>query len=210
MTILASDSNGVLEVGGNDLDNDEGIITTFSPFFMISSAAPQPLWFEAKVKKASVANNLASMFIGLGWDEGSDVSLAKVECLVDDTGALGAFSFLGFHCDAANGDAIDFVYKAEGGADTVLIAEAVVPVAATYNKLGFKYQPHAAKSKQLAVFVDGVEQGTYATEANIIASTFPDAERLAPVWATKVGASTESKCQMDWWRVAQTGRLAAT
>lgn len=210
LTQLEANSNGVIETGGNDLDNDEIILTTMNPFFMVSSAAPQPLWFEAMVKRASVSNNGVSMFIGLAWDEGSDISLAVVETLVDNTGALGAFSFLGFHVDAGNGDAIDFVYKAEGGADTVLIAGACVPVLAVYNKLGFKFQPHAAKSKQLAIFVDGVEHGTHATEANIVAATFPDAERLAPTWATKVGASAEQKCQLDWWRCAQLGRLATT
>lgn len=207
---LEADSNGVIEVSGNDADNDESVMTLMNPFFMVSSAAPEPLWFEAKVKRASIANNACAMFIGLAWDEGSDVSVAKTLCLTDDDGAIGAFSFLGFHVDCADGDAIDFIYKAEGQSSTVLIAGVTVPVANTYDKLGFKYQPDAAKSKQLAVFVDGAEQGTYATEANIVAATFPDAERLSPCWCVKTGATAESKAQMDWWRVSQKGRLAAT
>lgn len=198
---------GVLECAGNDADNDESVLSTGSPSFIVSDTAAdaKKLWFEARVKKASVADNACAMFIGLAWDHGDGVSVAKTLCLTDDDANLGAFSYLGFHVDQANGDAMDFVYMAEGQAQTVKIAGVEVPVADTFTKVGFVYDPDADSLKRIKVFINNVEQSTYVTATNIATATFPDAEPMAMVWAVKVGAAAESKAQMDWWRAAQLG-----
>ena len=194
-----------LEVSGNDADNDEGSMSLGSPAFMVSDTGgyDNKLWFEARIKSATVADNGVSQFIGLAWDFGSNVPVAGAEALVDNTGALGAFSYLGFHCDAANGDAWDFVYKAEGDSQTVAIAGVDVGVADTYAKFGFIYDPSAPDANKITVYVDGVKSSTYVTAANIAAAAFPDAESLAPTWATKVGSAAAVLCNLDWWRCAQ-------
>ena len=197
---------GVLAVTGNDADNDEGVISGGSPAFIISDTAAysKKLWFEARVNKASIADNALSMFVGLGWDDDSQESVAKTLCLTADAGALGAFSFIGFHIDQADGDAWNFVVKAEGQAETELISGVAVPVADTYQKLGFVYDPDESASRQITVYVDGAKSGTYGTATNIAAATFPDAEAMAPVWAAKVGTNSAAVIgRMDWWRCAQ-------
>jgi hypothetical protein len=196
---------GAIELAGNDADNDEGVLSTHGPAFMVSDTAAQAkkLWFEARFKKASIANNALAIFLGLAFDHGSSEKLSKTLCLTDDDGALGAFSYLGFHVDQANGDAIDAVYKAEGQAQTVNKAGIHVPVADTYVKLGLKYDPLASAAKRIKWYVDGVEQSTYVTATQIAAATFPDAEPLALVWCGKVGTGAESKAQMSWWRAFQ-------
>lgn len=198
---------GVVEVAGNDADNDESVMSTGSPSWNISDTAAdaKKLWFEARVKKASIADNACAMFIGLGWDHTTGASVAQTLCLTDTDANLGAFSYIGFHVDQANGDAMDFVYQADSGAQTVKIAGVEVPVADTFSKVGFVYDPDADATKRIKVFINNVEQTTYVTAANIAAATFPDAEPLAMVWAVKVGAAAESKAQMDWWRIAQLG-----
>lgn len=198
---------GVVEVAGNDADNDESVMSTGSPSWNISDTAAdaKKLWFEARVKKASVADNACGMFVGLGWDHGDGVSVAKTLCLTDDDAALGAFSFIGFHVDQANGDSIDFTYKAEGQTAVVTISGLDVVVADTFMKLGFVYDPDADTANRIPVFLNNVKQTTYVTGANIAAATFPDAEPMAMVWAAKVGTAAESKAQMDWWRAAQLG-----
>ena len=198
---------GVVEVAGNDADNDESVMSTGSPSWNISDTAAdaKKLWFEARVKKASIANNACAMFIGLAWDHTAGVSVAQTLCLTADDANLGAFSYIGFHVDQADGDAMDFVYQADGGAQTVNNAGVEVPVADTFTKVGFVYDPDAPAAKRIKVFVNNVEQTTYVTATNIAAATFPDAEPLAMVWAAKVGAAAESKAQMDWWRVCQLG-----
>jgi hypothetical protein len=196
---------GILEVSGNDADNDEFVMSTLSPCFIISDTAAyaKKLWFECRWKKASVADNACAIFCGLGWDHGDGVSVAKTLCLTDDDGALGAFSFLGFHVDQANGDACDAVYKAEGGAQTVNKAGIDVPVADTYAKMGFVYDPDAGTANRITWYIDEVKQTTYVTGAQIAAATFPDAEPMAMVFAVKVGAAAESRAQLDWWRCFQ-------
>ena len=196
---------GQIEIAGNDADNDEAVLTTHGPLVQISDTAgdDRKLWFEARFSKASIANNGLGFFLGLAFDHGSSVPISNTLALTDDDADLGAFSYIGFHCDQADGDAIDFVYKAEGGAQTVAIAGVQVPVADTFYKFGFTYDPKAAASKRIAVYVDGVEQTTYVTGTNIAAATFPDAEPLGLVLVTKVGAAAEVKSQLDWWRVAQ-------
>jgi hypothetical protein len=202
---LAGVENGVIEIAGNDADNDEGVLSGHGPMVNIQDAkANKKLWFEARVKKASIANNALAMFIGLAFDSNGGVPISKTLALTDDDGSLGAFAFLGFHVDQADGDAMDFVYKAHGQTAVVVIAGVHVPVADTYVKLGFVYDPAADAAKRIAVFVDNVEQTTYVTETNIATATFPDNEHLSLCWVTKVGTgSAEVKAQMDWWRLAQ-------
>lgn len=204
----ATEGNGQsLQVSVNDSDNDEGIMSVGAPAFMISDTAAyanRKLWFEARIKSATVANNGVSQFIGLAWDFGAGVSIAAAaEGLVDDTGSLGAFSFIGFHQDAADGDAWNFVVKAEGQAETEIISGVDVAVADTYAKFGFVFDPAAPASKRIRIYVDGVESSTYVTDTQIAAATFPDGESLAPAWATKVGAAAAVLCNLDWWRCAQ-------
>lgn len=202
---LAGVSYGQVEIAGNDADNDEGVLTFHGPIANIQDArASKKLWFEARWKKASVADNALASFIGLGFDHGNGVPLSKTLCLTDDAGALGAFSFLGFHVDQADGDALDFVYKADGQSAVVKIAGVQALAAATWYKLGFVYDPDAPAANRIKIFVDNVEQTTYVTETNLATATFPDNEWMSPVWCAKVGTgSAEVKSQLDWWTLAQ-------
>lgn len=201
---LAGVKYGQIEIAGNDADNDEGVLSDYGPLFYIQDAkASKKLWFEARWKKASVANDALATFLGLAYDHGSGVPVTNTLCLTDDDANLGAFSFLGFHVDQADGDALDFVYKAEGQSAVVKIAVVQALVADTWYKLGFVYDPAFPADKRIKIYVNGVEQTTYVTETNIAAATFPDDEGLARVWAAKVGAAAEVKSQLDWWGAAQ-------
>lgn len=201
---LAGVHGGVVELAGNDADNDEGVLSGHGPVINIQDAkANKRCWFEARVKKASIANDALAMFIGLAFDHGNGVPVAKTLCLTDNDGALGAFSFIGFHTDQADGDALDFVYKADGQSAQVKIAGVHTWVADTYVKLGFMYDPFRPPAERIVVFVNNQEQSTYVTETNLTEATFPDNEPLAPVWCGKVGTAAESKAQMDWWYWSQ-------
>lgn len=201
---LAGVDYGQIEIAGNDADNDEGVLSGYNPIFNIQDArASKKLWAEFRWSKASVADNALASFIGLAWDFGSGVPVSKTLCLTDDDGALGAFSFLGFHVDHADGDSLDFVYKAEGQSAVVAISGVQALAASTWYKLGFVYDPDAVAAKRIKIFIDGAEQTTYVTETNIAAATFPDNEAMAPTWAAKVGAAAEVKSQLDWMRVVQ-------
>ncbi len=203
----AAVEEGVVQASTMDTTQDESVMSTGSPSFIVSDTASdaKKLWFEARVKKSTIANQAQAMFIGLGWDHGSGVSVAKTLCLTDTAGALGAFSFIGFHVDQADGDAIDFTYKAEGQSAVVVKAGVEVPEATVFMKLGFVYDPNAPAAKQIKIFVNNVEQTTYVTATQIAVATFPDAEPMAMVWCAKTGSGATGTAEMDWWRGAQLG-----
>ena len=201
----AADVGGAVEVAGNDADNDEGSITSggnAGGAFLISDTAgsEKKLWFEARFKKASIADNALAMFVGL-----SEEGLAAANTLIDDTGALASKDMIGFNTLQADGDALVFSYRKAGQAvQTIALDSGSSALTAdTYVKVGFIYDPLEVTAKRITLFVNGVEQSTYGTGANISAATFPDGEELAFLLATKVGAAAESKLQLDWFRCVQ-------
>lgn len=194
---------GVLEVAGNDADNDEGSITTggntgtLAVLSDVTSTRSGPLWFECRIKKASVADNALAFFVGLHEEGG-----AIADALVNDTGVVGDKDSIGFTVHHDNGEEINFHYK-KAGATAQEIANIATMVADTYIKLGFKFDPRQPVESRIRVFVNNVEYSTKVTHDQMVASTFPDNEELALLLATKVGAAAESKFQMDWWMLAQ-------
>lgn len=203
---LATAGNiGVLEVAGNDADNDEGVLVTggnTTGDFLISTTSPDDLLlvFECRLKKASIANNAAAFFIGL-----SEEATAAANALVDDTGAVADKDYIGFSVLQAAGSKVQAVYKKAGQTAQTNYADIGTMVADTYMKLGFVYNPGDPQGRFIRWFVDGVEQKTsYVTAANLAAATFPNGEELAMQFATKVGTDmAESKLQLDWWACGQ-------
>lgn len=214
VTFLAQATRyGEYEVAGNDADNDEMNMSTGGNagcMGIISDATADKakLWFEARVRKASIADEGMSMFIGMSAE-----GLTAADVLVDDTGELMDADFVGFHNLLADGDSVDFCWEKAGGAIVrpTALQDIYVPVADEYAKLGFVYDPDGCQayggksSDKIAVFVDGVVKG-YATATHIATATFPDGEELVLQFATKVGTTdSEFKARIDWWRFAQLG-----
>jgi hypothetical protein len=196
-----SEELGILEVTGNDADNDEGHIQfgTGSAFH-ISNAAGNTgkVMFEARVKTASIGDNGCSVFWGLGTGP------VAADYMVDDTGALiTTKGFIGFRTLAADGDILEFVFQAASQTlNTVFDAHTLV--ADDYVKLGFVYDPSEVDAaKQIKVYVNGAEQASYVSTTDIDAATFPEGEGLVPMQLTKVGTAAEVKVTADWVAAAQ-------
>lgn len=85
----------------------------------------------------------------------------------------------------------------------VTITGAAVPVADTFLKLGFIYDPTAPATKRIKVYVDNVEEGTYVTSTNIEAATFPDAEALTFRAGFKNTTAVAGELAIDLWAFAQ-------
>lgn len=189
-----------LEVAGNDADNDEGVIGGVGNIATISDTASESrlLAFEACVSKASIADNGLAFFVGL-----CESGVVGANALADNTGAVADKDLIGFHCDQADGDAIDAIYQKSGQTAQVVKAGAQVPVADTFYKLGFVYDPAAANDRKVTFYIDGTDIGSYVTATNIAAATFPDSEDLTWIFATKVGAAAEVIAHLRWVRVAQ-------
>ncbi len=189
---------GELQIAGNDADNDEGSIqgpgSGVCPAAIISTTAGSEYetMFEARVKKASIADDACAIFCGLATIGG-----ASADILVDNTGALKpAHSFVGFQTLHAAGEVLKAIYQKTGETLVAVNATAATLVADTYVKLGL----HFDGDHTLRYYVDGEIVGTVDVAA---ATTFPEDIALAPLLATKVGTAAESKVTMDWWCVAR-------
>lgn len=196
---------GMVEIAGNDADNDEGHLELgvgTSGLVRIDPTAGERavVAFEARLKKVSVADNAVAVAVGLG-----EPGFAAAEALVDDTGALVAAGkdFVGFQTLHASGEEIDTVYQIGGTATVNQVKDnAGTMVADTWIKLGMVYDPRGAPDKKMKFFINGVELGDSVTDAIISTGTaFPTDEEMTPILLTKVGAAVESKVYLDWWAV---------
>ena len=149
--------------------------------------------FEARVSLAQIGNNGGAVFVGLA-EEGLNAADTKA-----NTGIMKDKDFIGFNTIDADGDSIDFIYRKEGEAQQTVISGVHVPVADTFVKLGFVYNPAWDSAKKIRIFVDNVEQSTYVTGTNIAASTFPDGEFLSFLAGIQNGDTTAAHLDMDWW-----------
>ena len=203
ITGIADEIGGHVRLLTDATDNDSAGITTggnVGVICTIDDAAPQIVAFEARIKKSLITDNGVAFFCGL-----SEEALAAGDTLVDDTGALADKDFIGFKNLHDSGAAMDFVYKKEGQTENELIAGVQTMVADTYYKVGFLYDPfNHPNSKKIKIFVDGLEQSTYVTQALIEAAAFPAGEEMALLMYMKNGAAAIGEFVCDWWRIGGT------
>lgn len=155
------------------------------------------LWFEARVRCTSITDNAGSWFVGLAQEAATD------DTVIDDADphALVANDYLGFVVLEADNNAINFVASKNGEAAQTLTSGVAVPVADTYLKLGFTYNPSGG-GERIAAYVNGAKHATTFSGSTTTAANFPDGEEMAPIFIAKAmgGALV---CEMDWWCVAQ-------
>jgi hypothetical protein len=169
------------------------------------SAANYGIGFEIRIKKSSITNNDCGFFVGFA-SEGTAVD----NTLVDTTGALVDADFLGFHCTMAAAATVNFVHRKTGAAATTLISGVQTMVADTYYKFGFLLLPggYAGKSStRLRVAVDGVESGTFGTDATLALSTFPTANMSPLIYIKNGSGSNAQTSHVDWMRWSYSDRI---
>jgi len=153
------------------------------------------LWFEARIKKSSVSETCC--FVGL-----AQAGAGVADFMNDATDDFADVSLIGFNVFEADPDAFDFTYQNSGQAFSTLIGDAKVVTADTYTKLGFVYDPSAIEAEKIKVYVDGVEQSTYVTQALMDAAAFPKGDSLCPLIAIKTFSANDGSVTLDWWRAA--------
>ncbi len=159
----------------------------------ITVSGGNPWAFEARVKQELLANTLANYFIGLS----ASTLLAGDQ--ITDAAALADIDQVGYQLKEADGNAIDFVYKATGQTQQEHDDDIVVPVADTYNTFGMYFN-----GTTIQMFIDGVSTGTAISAALIAATEFPTASVLVPTFVTKAAISgNDFDHHLDWIRVAQ-------
>jgi len=198
---------GVLEIAGNDADNDEGHIELGAGVHGLVRIDPTAsersvVAFEARIKRTSVTDNHTAFAFGIG-----EPAFSAAEGLVDNTAAMNASGkdFVGFQTLTASNEEIDAIYTIGSTATVNQIKDnAGTSVADTWMKLGGVYDPREAANQKLRLFIDGVYIGSSVTDAIIAAGTaFPTDEEMTLVLLTKNGdaTTTEHATYCDWWAI---------
>lgn len=156
--------------------------------------------FECRVKLSTITTGQAALIAGLGQPG----IIADGGVIDTNGGPMANKAFIGFSILADDGDSLDFCYQGASQTRNDLITGCHVPVADTFVKLGFLYDPNAVAERRIKVYVNNVEQSTYVTATQIAAATFPDAEALTFVLATKgIAGSVAIETAIDWWAFGQ-------
>ena len=196
---------GVLEIAGNNADNDEGHIELGAGVHGLVRIDPTAgeravVAFEARIKRTSVTDTHTAFAFGIG-----EPAFSAAEGLVDDTAAMVAAGkdFVGFQTLTASNEEIDAIYTIGSTATVVQVEDnAGMAVAATWQKLGCVYDPLREADQKLRFFIDGADIGSSVTDAIIVAGTaFPTDEEMTLVLLTKNGdgATTAHEVYLDWW-----------
>lgn len=190
-----AERGGSLALTTGATDNNEAYAGGALGGFNISDSDLKDLRFEARIKVSSLVSQ--TVFVGL-------IDPAAIAAnMILDTGVMGDFDYIGFRIAEADSDGIDFVYQANGQSEVVVVNEAQVAVAGTWYKLGFRYLQNENTARRIAAFVNGTEQSTYVTAANIAAATFPDGVLMTPVVGIKTNSAATKVLDCDWIRVIQ-------
>jgi hypothetical protein len=191
-----SDGSTVLPVAGeggavilNSSASNEAAIMKLGGAAFNLATGKKKLWFEARVKFGTIANDQNGVFLGLY--ENVDMT-ATVPIAAD--GTLAAEVFAGFYKFEEDGDGLDLVHS-DGSTATTLKADATTLVADTYYKLGMVFED------EVITFYNNAT--AYTDTLTVGATEYPDAATVSPVIAILGEATEATGVTMDWWRVAQ-------
>lgn len=194
----ADDEIGVLEIAGNDADNDECYLTfdnTYTEAFgKVSNAAGdrRPIWFEARVRFSDVSLQV-SKFIGL-----NERAAPATGDIANGGASFADKSYLGFRALAADPDGMDAVYRNNGGASERVAKEAAAftslnLTASTFKKFGLHFD-----GTHFWYYVDGVKVNSTGILPS--ATDFPNGDPLLPkLMVRSEEAVSGQKVGIDWW-----------
>lgn len=206
---IASEANhpGIIRISMDGTQNDEGVIQLGAGLDVGPYKFASDLAFEAYVRLSAngIVVNVASIFAGLATGGSAGAAITD-KMFADTTPTLYATNdFVGFQHLYGETTALDAMYQASGqtkvdGAVNTNLDTIHTLVAATWVKLGFRYNHHP---RRLAWFVDGVEVASI-TKTALDAAAFPDATYLQPTIGIKIGSGAAAvTLDIDWWGTAQ-------
>lgn len=200
---LANEVGGILELRTGGTNNHQAYLTSGGNTGTLGKIDDAPgeqrlVLFETRVRPGQISNDI-SWFVGLA-EEG----LAATNTMAT-TGLLADKDFVGFHVLKDAGSTLRFVYRKEGQAVQIPVANLATLQADRWYKLGFAYNPVMPQSKRLKIFVDNEEYPVTITAQQISAATFPKAEHLAFLAGVRTGAASARFMALDWWAFLQHG-----
>ena len=192
---LATELGGVLRLTIDATgDNEETWLTTggnVGNMCKISDTAGEnfKLWFECRIRLGQVTAQ--NFYCGLGEE-----ALATADAVFTDADAIADKDLVGFRILAADPDGLDAIHGISStSGETVVANEAQVVVAATWYKLGIRFD-----GTKIEYWIDNVLQNPTTT---VLPSTtnFPDNEELSFVMGGKAGGATAHTFDLDWFEL---------
>lgn len=202
-TLAAGTGTGGEWVLGEATDNEGvGIRQHATPFRI--STSHKLLCFEARVKRSTIADTTGGFLLGLIEDTAITATVP-----ITAAGAIADKNFVGFRADEADGDQIDFAYKADGvtavNIDTDILPTALA--ADTYVKLGFVFEHnpdlYTGTKYVLTAFVNGVRKTTTKTIPTAAGTDFPNDISLGMIFSMLLAAGSAFTTTIDWWACGQ-------
>lgn len=196
---LATEAGGVARFAPGATDNHLAILGAgiFGEFS--NTAGEEKLTaFEARIRLHTQVSS-GSTFIGLGTSS----LIADGGLIADAGGLLATGAGIGFRTKEDDADGIDVVYQAASQTEQVVKNVAQVASADVWYKLGMIFDPQAKPTERIKFYVNNEDVGSYVTNTNMSAATFPNSVLLGPVIAAMTQATTTRGLDVDWWAAYQ-------
>lgn len=189
-----------ITIGSDDDNEGVGIRSLAIPFAI--NRANQRLWFEACVKKSTIANTTFELFIGLM----GNTALTATVPITTTAATLADVNIVGFYSTESAGSTGNTTYKANGVTAVTVGSAEVTFVADTFTNLGMMYVPSGDKdgSYVLSFYQDGVRLSSSKVIPTGNGDDFPNDVGLGPVVAIRNAAgSSPGTATLKWWKAAQ-------
>ena len=199
ITQLATDEDGVCAIAIAATNNNESWISPGSATAVLCRPRTpandgRSIFFEARVNMSTLVGN---MFVGL-----TEEGLAAADTIADSAGTLADKDYIGFLVDEDAPTVARFVASKEGGTAVNISSSVNTFVADTFVKLGFVIDMQERDTnKRVKFYVNGVEQGSYMTNAQYIDTThFCTDQELTILFGGKNNNAAKT-VRADWIRM---------
>lgn len=201
-TITAGTGQGGEMVLGEATDNEGVSFRTLSTPFKISRASKK-LWFEARLKRSTIADTTAGIFVGLMEDAALTATVP-----ITAAGALADQNLVGFLFPEGDGDQAQAVYKANGVTAVTVEDDCLntAMVADTYTKVGMVFEPKPDLYSGTKFVLTYLQNGRILCTKTIPSTDgddFPNDVGLGFVMAILLAASSAFTATIDKVRVVQ-------
>lgn len=192
-------SSGIT-IGSDDDNEGVGIRTLSVPYAL--NRANQRFWFEACIKKSSIANTIAEFFIGLL----ENTALTATVPITTTAATLSDNNMVGIYSTESAGSKANSTYKADGVTAVTIGSEEFTFVADTYTKVGMMYVPSGdrAGAYRLSFYQDGTRLASTKELPDSNGTDFPTDVAMGPVMAIRNAAgASPGTVTVKWWKFAQ-------
>lgn len=158
-------------------------------------------WFECRIKTSTITDTKHGFLLGL-----IDASSLSATVPIAAAGTLADENLVGFFRPEGDGDGIDTVYKANGVTAVTVGANAVVPVADTWMKLGmtFKATGDPVAQNRLTFWLNGAPLADGKVIPTADGTDFPNDVNMGFVFALlNATATTPGSTSLSWAQICQ-------